>query len=90
VRDDEINTPLQNSASFYLGSGYFVSKHFYMSLSFNHATRKFKKEEASNALSGTFYYKMGRDYFAIFSYSREIFDEDLHDGISLKLGYTLW
>lgn len=90
VRDDEMSTPLQNSVSFYLGSGYFINKDFYMSFGFNHSTRKFKKEEASNALSSTFYYKINADYFCIFSYSREILDEDLHDGVNVKLGYTLW
>lgn len=90
IRDDMPLTPLQNSYDLYLGSGYFFTQRLHGSLSYTYSRSKFKYEETFHTLSTSFYYKINKQFFTTLNYQRRIGDEDLHDGLTLKLGYMIW
>ncbi len=90
INDDETDTPLQNTNSFYIGLGYFFTNNFYANFSYNYLKSKFTTEHASNTLSSTLYYKIDEKWFTTLSYSREIADDDLHDALNFKIGYKIW
>ena len=90
VRDDAGISPLQNSYSLYLGSGYFFTNHFYANLSYSYSQSKYKEEETFQTLASTLYYKINKKIFTTATYQHEIGDEDLHDGLIIKLGYKFW
>ena len=90
IGDDIPDTAVQNSYDFYLGSGYFFTSHLYANLSYSFSHSKFTDEESLHNLSTTLYYKINQQFFTTLTYQRAIGDEDLHDGITVKLGYRLW
>ncbi len=90
VQDKPRLTPLQNSYNIYFGSGYFLRDDFYASLSYTLSQSKFSNESYIHTLSSTLYYKINKTFFSTLSYQREIGDEDLHDGLSLKIGVKMW
>ena len=87
---DTHTAPLQNSYVFYLGSGYFFTKRFYANLSYNYSHGKYQTDETYHSLSSTLYYKINKTFFTTLTYQRAIGDEDLHDGLILKVGYRFW
>jgi len=90
VKDEKIITPLQDTNSFYIGTGYFFTDSFYTSLSYSYSQSKFSTEDSAKSVSGTLYYKINKKWFTTLSYSREIVDEDLHDSFNFKIGYKIW
>ena len=87
--NDTDSVPLQNSYVFYLGSGYFFTNHFYANLSYNYNQGKYRQEETYHTLSSTLYYKINNTFFTTLTYQRAIGDDDLHDGLIVKVGYKL-
>jgi hypothetical protein len=90
VQDDALSTPLRNSYSLYIGSGYFFTKKFYANLAYSFGQNKFTNEHTTHTLGTTLYYKIDKRLFSTLTYQREIGDEDLHDGLSIKLGAKIW
>jgi len=90
VRDEKITIPLQDTNSFYIGTGYFFSDHFYINLSYGYLQSKFSTEHAAKSISSTLYYKINKKWFSTLSYSQDIDDEDLHNRLNFKIGYTIW
>jgi hypothetical protein len=90
INDQEYDTALQNSTTFYLGSGYFISKKLYANVSYGYSSGKFVNEHAIHTVGTTLFYQLHNQWFTTLSYSNEIFDEDLHNDFKVKLGYTFW
>jgi len=89
INDESIITPLQDTNYFYIGTGYFLTKNFYLNLSYNYSESKFTLNYAAHSLGTTAYYQINKKWFTTFSYSRE-FDEDLHNVFNFTIGYKVW
>lgn len=89
VKDEKIITPLRDTNNFYIGTGYFFTKHFYANVTFGLAESKFTNEHIARNVGTTLYYKINKDWFTTLSYSREI-DEEIHDALNFKIGYKFW
>jgi len=90
VNDEETFSSLQNTKILYIGTGYFISKKLYGHFSYSNARSKFKSEHNIQSLSGTLFYQLNKKWFTSLSYQHEIDDEDLHNRINLKFGYSVW
>jgi len=90
INDTEITTPLQDTNAFYIGSGYFFTKDFYANILYSEAESKFTTNHVTRSVMGTLYYRINDKWFTTLSYSHEIFDEDLHNSLNIKLGYSIW
>lgn len=89
VKDEKIITPLRDTNNFYIGTGYFFTKHFYANVTFGLSESKFTNEHVARSLGTTLYYKINKDWFTTLSYNREI-DEEIHDSLNFKIGYKFW
>lgn len=90
IQDKPQKTALQNSYNIYIGNGYFFNTRLYASISYNFSRSKFTTEHHIHTLSSTLYYKINDKFHTSLSYQREIGDEDLHDGLQLQVGMSLW
>ncbi len=89
INDEEIITPLQDINTFYFGSGYFFTKRFYANIAYSYAESKFTSNHAAQSIISTLLYKINDKWFTTLSYSHEIEDE-LHNSLNIKFGYSLW
>ncbi len=89
VQDQKVLTPLQDTNSGYVGTGYFFTPSLYANLSLGLSQSKFTNEETAVVIGSTLYYKINKEWFGTLSYSREI-DHDRHDSLDFKIGYTFW
>ena len=81
---------LQNIHKFYIGSGYFFTDKLYLNLLYSDESSKFVGEHRIRKVSTSIYYKIDEKWFATLNYSREVFDEDLHDNLIFRVGYHIW
>ncbi len=88
IQDKPDKIPLHNSFELYLGSGYFFTHNFYADFSYSLMQSKFRDAHMIHTLSSTLFYQINQKLFTTLHYNREIGDEDLHDGLSLKLGIS--
>lgn len=92
--DDDDESPeivsLNNSSTFYVGTGYFFSKKLYANISYGYLASKFKAVESIETVRSTIFYQVNNQWFTTFSYSRELNTEDLNKNFRFNLGYTLW
>ncbi|RUM69681.1 MAG: hypothetical protein DSZ08_06005 [Sulfurovum sp.] len=90
VQDKEVTIPLQDTHTFYLGTGYFFTKRFYANFTYSEATSKFTSNKNIQSFSSTLFYKINDNWFSTLSYSHQINDDDLHNAFNIKIGYSLW
>jgi len=90
VNDDKIYTPLQNTNTLYLGSGYFFSKKFYANIAYSYSQSKFVSNTPAKSLTSTLFYRINKRWFTTLSYSHQIDDEDLHNSMNIKFGYSIF
>ncbi|MDQ7047495.1 MAG: hypothetical protein Q9M39_07690 [Sulfurovum sp.] len=88
--DEYIYQGLQNIHKFYIGSGYFFTDDFYLNLLYSDESSKFIGEHRIRNISTSLYYKIDKKWFSTLTYSREVFDEDLHENLLLRVGYHIW
>ena len=89
INDDEITTPLQDTNTFYAGSGYFFTKKFYANIAYTYAQSKFTTNDPAHSIISTVLYKINDKWFTTLSYSHEIEDE-LKNSVGIKFGYSIW
>jgi len=90
LQDEEVFTPLQNVHTLYVGTGYFLNKTLYGHVSYSNSNSKFVEEHNIQIVSATLFYQINPKWFTSLSYHHEIADEDLHNNINIKLGYSVW
>jgi hypothetical protein len=90
INDEQTITPLRNTNTFYIGTGYYFTSHFYANIAYSYAQSKFTTEHAANSIMSTLFYKINKKWFTTLSYSHEIDDEDLHNSLNIKFGYSIW
>lgn len=90
VNDQDKVAQLSNSRSWYSGIGYFLLPKVYVNVAYGYSERKFREEHPIQTIQGTLFYQLNDRWFTTLSYGNELFDEDLHSNLSIKLGYTLW
>jgi len=90
--NDDIDTgeELQNTHTFYLGTGYFFSKEFYANIAYSNAQSKFRSNHHAQAINGTLFYQINKKWVSTLSYSHEIEDDDLHNALNLTFIYSVW
>lgn len=89
VEDQKVITPLQDTNSGYIGTGYFFTPSLYGNLSLGVSQSKFTNEKTTTDIGTTLYYRINKVWFGTLSYSREP-DHARHDAFHLKLGYKFW
>ena len=89
INDETVITPLQDTNTFYMGSGYFFTKNLYANIAYSYAESKFTTNHAAQSFMSTLYYKINDKWFTTLSYSHEIEDE-LHNSFNVKFGYSIW
>jgi len=90
INDKDREDDVQNIASLYFGSGYFWNNNLYSNISYSYKKSKFKSQHDINLLQTTLFYKINDKYFTTISYGQQIFDHDLHNNLSINIGYTFW
>jgi len=90
INDEDSLNEVQNIASFYLGSGYFFTDDLYANLSYSYKESKFSSQHDIQLLQSTIFYKFNENYFGTLSYGHQIFDHDLHNSLSINIGYSFW
>lgn len=90
VQDKEVNSKLKDSQYITSGFGYFITKKFYVNATYTQGNNKFVNQHNINSISSTIYYNFNKNWFSLFSYSKEIEDEDAHHAYNLKIGYKTW
>jgi len=90
INDEDSINEVQNIASFYLGSGYFFTDDLYANLSYSYKQSKFASQHDIHLLQSTIFYKLSDHYFGTLSYGHQIFDHDLHNSLSINIGYSFW
>ena len=90
VNDKEITVPIQDTNTAYIGTGYFFTKDLYANLTYSYAQSKFATNHAAKSFSSTIFYKIDEKWFTTLSYGHQIDDDDLHNSLNLKFGYSLW
>ncbi len=88
INDTGEEEPIRNQYSYYLGIGYFISQDIYMNISYSTTKSKFKTQNLIYALGTTIFYQIDKRWFTSVSYSSEILDEDYHNNINCKIGYS--
>jgi len=88
VNDESNTSSIGNQYSYYFGTGYFISKSLYANISYSSTKSKFIKQHIIHNLSTTIFYQINRKWFSSFSYSNEILDEDVHNSLDCKIGYS--
>jgi len=89
-KDENNNNPLQDTHTFYLGSGYFINHTIYMNLIYSYVQSKFKEESSIHSIGSTFYYKINETWFLTLLYTQEIDSHEEHNAFNFKLGYKVW
>lgn len=89
IKDEEIITPLQDTNTFYLGSGYFFTRDLYANLAYSYAGSKFTTNHAAKSVMSTLFYKINDKWFTTLSYNHEI-DNNLHNSFNVRFGYSIW
>jgi len=89
IQDDKIITPLQDTTAFYIGSGYFFTKEVYANIAYSRAESKFTTNDPAQSIISTLFYKINKKWFTTLSYSHEI-DDELHNSLNIKFGYSIW
>ncbi len=89
IKDKQIITPLKNTNNFYIGTGYFFTKHLYANVTFGLSESKFTNEHTARSIGTTLYYQINKKWFSTISYTTEI-DEDVHNTFNIKVGYKFW
>ena len=90
INDKNNQNEVQDIASLYVGSGYFFNNDIYANLSYSYKESKFKSQHNINLLQTTIFYKFDDHYFGTLSYGHQILDHDLHNSLSINIGYTFW
>jgi len=90
VQDEEIGSKLHDSEYITGGLGYFITKKFYLNATYTEGHNKFVNQHDIKSISSLLYYKFNKKWFALFSYNREIDDEDAHHTYTTKIGYRVW
>lgn len=90
IEDEEINAPLHDSQYLKFGLGYFITTKLYGNLAYTEGNNKFVSQHEIKSLSSSLYYKINKQWFSLFSYKREIEDEDAHHTYNLRVGYRVW
>jgi hypothetical protein len=89
IHDISSFAPTQDTNYFYLGTGYFMTNHLYMNLSYNYSQVKFTSLHPEHTLGTTIYYKINTKWFTTFSYHKKL-DQHVHDSFSWTIGYIVW
>ena len=89
INDEEVITPLQDTNTFYLGSGYFFTRDLYANIAYSYAESKFITNDPAQYFMSTLFYKINDKWFTTISYSHEI-DDQLHNSFNVKFGYSIW
>ncbi|MEA2049052.1 MAG: hypothetical protein U9O64_11485 [Campylobacterota bacterium] len=89
INDEEGITPLQDTNTFYLGSGYFFTRDLYANLAYSYAESKFTTNHAAKSVMSTLFYKINDKWFTTLSYNHEI-DNNLHNSFNVRFGYSIW
>lgn len=90
INDEEYETPLKNTTSLYIGSGYFFTKDFYANIAYSQVESKFVSNQDSQSILGALFYKINDKWFTTISYSHQLDDDNLHNALNFKLGYSIW
>ena len=90
IYDDEITVPIQDTDTLYIGTGYFFTKNFYANVAYSYAESKFTSNHVAKSVLSTLFYRINDKWFTTFSYSHQIDDDDLHNSLNIKFGYSIW
>lgn len=88
INDKSEKEIIEDEYSYYLGMGYFISQDIYTNLSYSSTKSKFKRQHLIHLLGTTTFYQINKKWFSSLTYSHEILDEDLHNNLNFKLGYS--
>jgi len=88
INDNSKESSIGNVYSYYFGIGYFLSKNLYANLSYSSTKSKFSEQQLIDTLSSTIFYQIDEKWFTLFGYSNEILDDDFHNSIDCKIGYS--
>jgi len=88
INDISSNSDIGNQYSYYFGLGYFISGSLYSNISYSTTDSKFQTQHLIHTIVTTIFYQINRKWFTSLSYGNEILDEDLHNSVNFKIGYS--
>jgi len=90
VNDQEIDEPLQNAYTTYVGSGYFFTDRFYLNAAYAYGESKFADYHPIKTVSSTLFYQWSDTWYVSATYSYELDDDDTHHTFTFNIGYQVW
>ena len=90
IKDEDEEDPIQDTHTFYVGSGYFINHNLYINIAYSYVQNKFKEESSIHSFGSTFYYKINETWFTTLLYTQEIDSHEKHNAFNFKVGYKVW